>query len=176
MARGSLYAEVDLREVSSAFRNQLRAAKDLRPVWREIRTPFRKAQARHIQEQRGPDGPWPKLARSTVAKRLKAVQSERKNFTKRGKLRKPVQRRLNRVLSRRLLNRLKFRARPHQAELEGRYGEVGGIHQLGGRAGRGARIPARTYLYPDQRVVAITVSAIERHLVGAFVPTRTGRR
>lgn len=172
MSRGGFYAEVDLREVTGAFRKQLRAAKDLRPVWREIRTPFRRAQAQHIRDQRGPDGPWPKLARSTVAKRMKAVTSQRKNFTKRGRMRKPVARRLSRVLTRRLVNRMKFRARPREAELEGRYGVVGGVHQLGGRAGKGARIPARTYMYPDARIVRLTVDAINRHMIKAFVPTR----
>jgi phage gpG-like protein len=158
--------EVDLSKVDRAIKRMLAAGRNLRPVWREIRTPFRKAQAEHIRAQRGPDSEWPALAQSTKAARLGRGGRAGK-FTKRGKLRKPVQRKLGRALSARMVSGAKMKLDARAIMIRSAV-PWAGIHQHGGIAGRGARIPARPFMYVDDKTIRLTVSRILAHLESSW--------
>jgi phage gpG-like protein len=159
--------DLDLRELGFACDSMARAAKDLRPVWREISPTFRKAQGRHVDEQAGPDGTkWPGLAQSTVERRLRTGGVAR-NFTRKGAIRKPVQRKLGKVLSKKLTAALLNERSPSHFALASR-APWSFIHQGGGRAGRGAMIPARPFIYVDNVVINHLKFALYKHLHRAW--------
>jgi phage gpG-like protein len=120
-------ATVDLRRVERGLRDVLRRAERAGPFFRDERKPLRADQRDHAKRRQGPDGSWP-------ARVVTPGKPRRKR--------------------RRLLGRL-----PGAVSIAASADAVravskvpwSGVHQHGGRVGRGARIPARTFLYfsPD---------------------------
>lgn len=163
--------EADLQELTKGLTRVQRAALDLRPVWHELRGPLRKDMAQHIRQQVDESGAaWPGLAPATVKKRLDALRRTRppgKLVTKKGRLRKAVQRRINRVLSARMVSRAKIRTEPGEMSITS---EVpwAGVHQFGGAVGRGSRLPKRTFMYVSDAMAATAAMAIELHLQRVF--------
>lgn len=155
--------ELDFRQLDKAFKAMDRAGADLRPVWRELRRPMRAEQSKHFSAQRGPDGPWAPLAASTRAKRLSAIAPSKRR-TKKGRLRKPVQRRIGRILSRKLIKGARLRVRRRLLMIaQGK--RWAAPHQHGATVGHGARLPAREYLWIGPQLLRQTVEAAEKHLV-----------
>lgn len=123
----------DMSDVNAAFR-ALHRAGEAHAALRDLRRPLKADLSRHARAQAGPEGRWAPRARATV---------ERARRSKDGiRVRGPRRNLLN-SLPRRTV---KFR-------LEGKrlvaYSVVkwSGIHQYGGTAGRGAKIPARPFLW-----------------------------
>lgn len=164
--------DVDLRGLTKALSRVQRAGLDLRPAWKQLRGPLRRDQAQHIRDQRDEqDRPWTPLAASTVAKRRKALLSNPKAFTKKGRVRKPIQRRLDRVLSGRLTSGARVKMVPQHIAITSRV-PWAGIHQVGGRAGRNSIIPARTFMYIGSDLAATAGHVITQHLIAAFANTK----
>lgn len=138
---GFIRARVDLGFLDRA--RALLTRPDLRPAWREVRKPFRADLADHRKRREGPDGPWAPRASST-----KTRTSGRKR-------------------ARRLLGRL-----PTAIVVKTDRGKLtatsrvrwSAIHQDGGRAGHGARIPARTFLWASERFLELAGGAVARRI------------
>ncbi len=158
--------DIDLRKLDKAIKRAEKAGIDLRPAFRKLRTPLRKDQREHMRAQSGPGGKWPNLAPSTRAKRLK-MGGVRGALTKKGKLRKGAKRKLNFMLSSKLLKGAKIKVRPKSIEIRSKV-KWAGIHQEGGRAGRGAQLPARTFMWISDELGRRAVALFREHLASAF--------
>lgn len=119
--------EIDLRDVERGIAAMLRRGRQLGPVFRKLRQPMRQDLRQHAKDKEGPDGDWPALAMSTV-------------LARRGRRRR----------SRRLLGRL-----PQAVKMFVSTDSVAavsrvpwsGVHQDGGKVGRGATIPKREFMW-----------------------------
>lgn len=157
----------DLRSLKKAFRKMERAGIDTRKVWRKVKTPLRKDQAEHIKDQKDSDGAtWKPLAVGTRDKRLSKGGKAGK-FTKRGKLKKSAERKLGRVLSRRLVSGAKVRITRRSISIRSKV-RWAGIHQHGGRAGRGAMIPKREFMYVSEELQIKATALLAIHIAEAF--------
>jgi len=153
-----LKTRIDLRDVRRGLRGLRRAASDLRPAWRELRTPFRKEQREHFRDQEGPDGKWPALQSESKSRNLRRA---RRTATKRGR---PMPRRA----SRKMLGKLRSFAIMASRRRLRAISKIpfSGIHQEGGRAGHGARIPRRTHLWVSDQFERVRIlPAIARHML-----------
>lgn len=126
-------SKLDTRDVEKGLRALLQEGHS-RGVLAALKQPVRADQKEHAKRQEGPDGRWPSRAASTVAKR-----------------RRLKSRRLVRGPNRKLLNTLPRRTVTVKATGSKVYAlskvPWAGVHQHGGRAGRGAVIPARKFLW-----------------------------
>jgi len=158
---------VDLSELDAAIKRAEKAGIDMRPAWRTLRSPFRKDQGAHMKAQQGPRGKWPGLAAATREKRMKQLTSNRKNFTRKGKLKKSAKRSVGRVLSRRLLSRAKVKIY-RRAMLIRTPGAAAAVHQTGGPVGRGQQVPARTFMWVSDEMARKGAAALADHLRAAW--------
>lgn len=155
--------DVDLRQVDAAIRRMARAGEDMRPVFRKTRGDFRKDQRDHMKRQKSSGGAkWAGLAPSTREKRL-STGGRAGKFTKRGVMRRGVSRRLNRTLSGRLLARAIIKITTSEISFRSRI-PWAGVHQKGGRVGKGARVPKREFLWVSDRFIGIMRTAVVAHL------------
>jgi phage gpG-like protein len=108
---------------------------DRRKVFSSARRPARADQRDHAKRQESPRGRWAALASSTIERRAQTTK------------RKRTRRLLGRLPSALVMvhdaDRLIIRARA-------RWGHV---HMTGGRAGKGARIPARQYMWISRQLL-----------------------
>lgn len=158
--------DVDLRKLDKAIKRAEKAGFDLRPAFRLLRKPLRKDQKAHMAAQQGPRGKWQALAAATREKRMR-VGGRAGKHTKRGKLKKSAQRKLNRILSSKLLTGAKIKVRPTAISIRAK-GDWAGVHQKGGRVGRGARVPARPFMWVSDQLGRAAADAFARHLATAF--------
>lgn len=139
---------IDMRAFDAAAKRALRYTSNLKPVWKKLKDPLKADQYKHIEKQIDIRGAkFKPLAQSTKARRL-----TKKSFTKKGRLRKPAARKLNKVLSKRLVSATKTTMDPTALEMRRRVHWMD-KHQGGGTVGRGSMLPARAYLYIDQHRV-----------------------
>lgn len=158
--------EVDLRALDKAMKRAEKAGVDLRPAFRKLRTPLRKDQKDHMRAQSGPGGKWPGLSTATREKRLK-MGGRRGALTKKGKLRKSAQRKLNFMLSSKLLKGAKIKVRPNQISETSKV-KWSGAQQEGGRVGRGATLPEREFMWISDPLFALALRRFAKHLATAF--------
>lgn len=108
---------------------------DRRKVFSSARKPSRADQRDHAKKQESPRGRWAQLASSTVERRSQSSKRRR---------------------SRRLLGKLPAAlVMKHDADkltIRSRT-SWGHIHQLGGNGGKGARIPARPFLWISPQLI-----------------------
>lgn len=143
---GLVSARVDLGFLRRA-RMALRSP-DLRPAWKELRKPLRADQREHAKKQEGPDGSWPARASST-------------------KVRAASGRRRKRKLLGRLPTALSVR-HDRRRLLIASLAKWSDVHNQGGRAGHGARIPRRTFLWASDRVLELAAGVVSRVVAKAF--------
>ena len=139
-----LEGKIDLRDVERGFAGLLRAGQDIAPLLREAKRPLKADQREHQRDQRGPDGPWPK-------RRVAGRNRGRKRRSRRRLLGK-----LPRLLTIRIIGGDTLVARSKVV--------WAAIHQFGGRAGRGARIPARPFLYFSRQFIDDIEQALAEYL------------
>lgn len=145
-------ATVKLHGLEAAMRRL--STMEKRAAFREVGIHARQDQSLHDAKHEGPDGPWPALHPSTVARYAKKAK------TKRGKARpRKLLGRLPRALrtiitgsSIRVVSRVKWAF----------------VHQAGGRAGRGARIPRRQFLWISDRLMQRSSRVFQQHLLKAW--------
>lgn len=123
-----------------------------------------------MKAQQGPDGPWQSLAPSTRAGRISKGGRSGK-FTKRGLLKKRVQKTLSRILSRKLITGAKIKVEPEQMSITAN-GKVNpgmsGAHQEGAIVGRGSKLPARPFLWVSDSLGESIAAEMEASLIAAF--------
>lgn len=117
---------------------------DLRPAWKEARQPLRRDIADHRKQQKGPDGVWSPRAASTKERAQYGRKRPRKIL---GRLPTALQ-----TVSDR--QRVAMRSRVAWS----------GVHQDGGRVGRGAKIPARPFLWASALALDAVAAIVARHL------------
>ena len=159
--------EVDLRQVSKALKRMNAAGIDARPAFRKLRPAFRKDQGQHMGAQTGPSGAsWAPLAPSTRERRLSKGGRAGK-YTKRGKLKKRAQRKLNRILSKKLLSRAKVRLTRDEMRITST-APWAGVHQGGGSVGNRATVPARPFMWVSDDMQIQAVAVFTEHLHAAW--------
>ena len=135
-ATGLLDVTVNIRQVIRAFD---RIAKlDVKKTFRDLIGPTRFDQRHHWRKDEAPDGHWPGLAPSTLERRSRPRGINRKTGRRQSWPKK-------------LLGRFPtaLQAIPSSKSLimRSRVKRFSMIHQQGGTAGHGARIPRRQYLW-----------------------------
>lgn len=132
---------------------------NIRKVFGELRKPARVDQNQHWRALQAPDGKWPPLAPSTVERRTRP-----RGRDKNGR---------NRSWPKRLLGRFptSLQMLPSQRSLivRSRIKKFDWIHQAGGIAGHGARIPRRQYLWISNWLLKETKLHFERALRNAAI-------
>lgn len=134
-------AKVNLGLLDKAL-NSLRKP-DLRPAWKEARQPLRRDIADHRKQQAGPDGTWPARAAST---------KERARYG--GRPRKILGRMPTALQTLSDRRRVAMKSRVAWSA----------VHQEGGTAGRGSKIPARPFLWASELVLDAVAQIVVRHL------------
>lgn len=137
---------VDMRDVMRGLDAIYARGRDTRPVLASLRVPARRDQAAHGKAQSGPDGRWKPRAASTTEGRSK----------RRRKIRR---RRLLGRLSTAVVTRVERGGLLVQSQIA--WSEV---HQSGGTVGRGAKIPARPFLWWSQEILDEVAARITDHL------------
>lgn len=171
MAAGAFVsATVDLGDVERGLTGMQRKAERLRSAWISLRRPMRADQRDHARRQEGPEGKWPKRS-ATTDRRAAEMRSRAKRNVKAAKFTSKKPRRHFRA--RRLLGSLPNRTVKVYAL--GAHGVVAeskvpwsGVHQDGGRVGRGSRIPARPFLWLSDRFLTQVEETLADHVAEGF--------
>lgn len=128
-------AVVYLGSVRSLFVRLSRV--DIRRTFNDLKGPATFDQRHHWRKDEAPWGHWPALAPSTIARRMRPRGKDKKGR--------------NRSWPKKLLGRfptaIKKTASARSLVVESRVKRFSMIHQKGGIAGHGARIPSRQYLW-----------------------------
>lgn len=132
--------KVDLSSVERGLDALYARGRDVRPALAGLRKPARRDQVEHGRAQSGPDGRWVRRDRSKKSRRRRRLLGRLPSAT------------FTRVTRASLV--VQSRAKWSQ------------IHQQGGRAGNGARIPARRFLWWSDAILEEAqkqiVAALER--------------
>lgn len=141
---------VDLSHVERGLEALYAKGRDTRPVLASMRVPARRDQVQHGRAQSGPEAKWKPRAASTTEGRSK---------------------RRRRIRRRRILGRLSSAVVTRVArgglvvESQVAWSE---IHQSGGVAGRGSKIPARPFLWWSQQILDEVAGRIVEHIGRAW--------
>lgn len=155
---------IDLTEVDRSMSDVERRSKLLAPAFRELRVPLRRDQARHAKDQAGPGGSWPPRSPFTEARRKSRNRGRR--VTKAMKV-IGLAKSKRRPTPKRILGRLPGAVIYTVGQLFIRATSRvpwSGIHQRGGRAGRGVKIPAREFLWLSMLLLETTSSVLARYV------------
>jgi phage gpG-like protein len=150
-------ARVNLGWVEAAC-NALRNP-DLRKGWRESLKPLRADQRDHAKGQEGPSGAWAGRSPLTMQRRGTLVDDGKRKYRRPRKLMGKLPTALTSKVTRTgvsLISRAKW----------------SGVHQDGGRAGQGASIPARPFLWASQEALEAIGYVLSRHLKIQFEKTK----
>jgi len=131
-----LSIEVDVRRIVGAF-DKIRHL-DVKKVLLDLRGPVRFDQRHHWRKEEAPSFHWPGLAASTLERRTRKRGINRKTGKR---VSWPTK------LLGRFPTALKLTADRHELVAQSRVKRFSMIHQEGGTAGHGARIPSRQYLW-----------------------------
>jgi phage gpG-like protein len=128
---------------------------DLRKAWREAKKPLRLDQRDHAKRQEGPSGAWPGRSPLTTARRSRGAGKRKRARKLLGRLPSALTSKSTRTgVS--VFSRAKWSA----------------VHQEGGKAGNGARIPARPFLWASAEVLEAISYVVSRHLKLTFEKVR----
>lgn len=139
---------------------------DAKPVFKLLRVPANVDQRQHDTASRGPDGPWPQLAASTIArnryirtvKGAKGKRTIRLGGSTRHKLLGRVPRAMQDIVSSRSLivrNRVRW----------------GIAHQAGAIVGHGARLPRRQFAWISRWLLREAENAFNKALAALAIGT-----
>lgn len=154
-------AKVDLRKVQNALRRLQLAGKDLRPVFAASRKNVRVDQRDHAKGEHGPDGKWPALARSTLAKKTRQGKGRRHKGKKKRK------RRVFPKMLGRLPRSFDIRFDRQRLVAKSR-AKWSGAHQSGAIVGRGSRLPERSFLWASTSLLREIATRALDYLKGAW--------
>ena len=143
-----LDATIDLRDVDQGFRTLLQAGGDVGPLLQEAKRPLRTDVREHQRDLRGPGGRWPAISPATQRKRGRTKSGRQRWRRTLGRL--PTMRQIRVIGGDTLIARPRL---PWAA-----------VHHFGGRVGRGARIPARPFLYFGADFIADIERALRAYL------------
>lgn len=150
---------IDERDVQRGLNKMLRAGKNLSPVFRALKKPFKTSIKQEARAMRGPDGGWAKRKDSTKNRDRFKKTTTRKKTGKSKTSRRRKGRILGRMPNANFLQpgRKSFKATSKIA--------WSGVHQDGGKVGKGAILPKRTFLWFTEGFLSVTERAVAQHLV-----------
>lgn len=146
-------ARVDLSWVERALTG-LRNP-DLRPAWKAAKKPLRADQRDHAKRREGPGGAWPARSPLTQARRSTGSGKRKRARKLLGKLPSALTAKHTRT-SVSVMSRSKWSA----------------VHQEGGTAGNGARIPARPFLWASDKLLETVAGILSKGLKVAFAKVK----
>jgi len=156
MSAVEISCTVDVRQIVRAFERVRKI--DVKRIFKELVGPARFDQRHHWRKDEAPDGHWPGLAPSTLERRTR-----KRGRGKDGR---------NRSWPKKLLGRFptSLQAIPSQNSLimRSRIAKFSLIHNEGGTAGHGARIPRRQYLWISDWLKGQVVKYFEKGLARAY--------
>ena len=130
---------------------------DVKATFMKLRAPARLDQNKHWRADQAPDGKWPPLAASTRERRLRARGRDKKGR--------------NRSWPKKLLGRfptsMQTLASKKSLIVRSRVKRFSMVHQAGGRAGHGAYIPRRQYMWISAQLKAEAVKTFKAALARA---------
>ncbi|MDQ3295077.1 MAG: phage virion morphogenesis protein [Myxococcota bacterium] len=142
-------ATFDTSSLDQALMSMSRRGKMLGQVFRDLKKPMRLDQREHAKDRSGPLGSWAARAPTTLAK-----------------LRSGGRRLRKRPLGR-LTTAVTYRATRTGLMAESRVA-WSGVHQEGGRVGRGSVIPARPFLWISDELLRKAEDAVTSAILLAF--------
>ena len=142
MSEVHISVTLEFEDIEKGFRAMQARAIDPRNLFKRQRPLLKDDQKEHFENLEGTTSQWPPRASSSIRR---ARGNKKKSFTKRGRLRKAAKRRLRNQLGR-LKTFWKFRVTPQFLEIASG-AQWAGIHQAGGVAGHGSRIPQREFVW-----------------------------
>lgn len=128
------------RHMRLALARMHRKGGNFTPALRELRAPLRTDLAAHAKRQEGPDGKWPRRAERTTARYV-----YRASIRKTPTLKKRI-RRSRRGMLGMLPRAVTFKA-GRKSLLAVSKVKWSGVHQTGGKVGRGSILPARPHVF-----------------------------
>ncbi len=143
----------DMTDVERGLAAMVQAGKSPRQAFKLLRLPSKADQIEHGKKMEGPSGAkWQPRAASTV-RRAKNAKSRKRAKT----------------ATRRILNSLPRRAlsavATGSALVVASKVPWAGIHQHGGTAGRGAKIPARPFIYFSDEFIEKALVVLRAHII-----------
>jgi phage gpG-like protein len=145
-----LRAHVDLSKVEVGIGKVLGRAEALGQAFRLLERPLRDDQRDHGRSQEGPDGKWPARSPATLG-RLRHRSGGKRRV-----------RRARRVLGM-LPTTLRVLSSPRRVLAASKV-RWAALHQEGGRVGRGAKVPARPFLWVSPEMLDRAVEVLAEHL------------
>lgn len=133
---------------------------DIRKAFRNLRGPATHDQRDHWKRDEAPFGRWPGLAASTLERRTRT----------RGRDKRGRKQRWPKKLLGRFPTATQSIASSHSLIVRSRVKRFSWIHQAGGRAGHGARIPSRQYMWISKQLKEETRRMFMRALQQAARP------
>jgi phage gpG-like protein len=175
-------ATLDMSDVVRGFEAVGRAARDLRPAWKDIRPFVRQDLREHFASAESPMGTWPKWAASTMERFRGArrsvgpgpyshehrdrVHARHKNTRADGRLNAGGIRRLQNMLGR-LKSAWRFLSSRMELAAESLVSWAD-VHQVGGVAGHGSEIPARAFAWASSLLTFKVAGRIAQHMQEAW--------
>lgn len=141
-------ATLDIGDVEKGLDAMQRRSKALGPAFQALKKPMREDQKEHRKTKTGPSGSWAPRSAATLA----AHHGKRK---------------LARTLLGKLPTAVSYKATAHGVTGESKV-KWSAVHQEGGSAGHGAKIPARPFLWISDKLLDLAVNIIDTALVAAF--------
>lgn len=138
-------ATVDIGDVEDGLSAMERRSKQLGPTFQSLKAPMRDDQKEHAKQKVGPDSSWPPRLPSTIASHKK----------------------LPRKLLGRLPTAVSYKATGYSVTAESLV-KWSLAHQEGGTVGRGARLPARPFLWISDKLLEVAAEALTKALAAAF--------
>lgn len=152
-----IVATIHTGDVERGIREMERRAKMFAPAFQRLKKPLRDDQRNHAIAQDGPEGKWPPRKSKYGSRTQKRDSGGRFLKGKRGK-RKPAGKLLGA-----LPGATRYRVETDSVRA---FSPVpwAGIHQEGGTAGRGAKIPARPFLWLSDALLRVADEVIAEHI------------
>jgi len=142
--------KVDLRTLHREIEHSLYALQarghDLKPVFLKARKYLRRDTSDHQKKLEGPTGRWKGLAPSTIAQRMQ--RAGKQGRARRAHRVGPIRRPRGAILGRKLTNAYQVFIWDEKMIAKSRVA-WSGVQAYGGRAGKGAVIPGRDWLWVD---------------------------
>lgn len=140
--------EIDIGQVERGLDAIERRVRALGSVFKELKAPLRLDQRDHAKRREGPDSGWAPRSQATLDRQRAG----------RRRLRRPMGR---------LPTAVAYTATGTAVEARSR-ALWSGIHQEGGVAGKGSRIPARPFLWVSESMLELARAKILETLLAAF--------
>jgi phage gpG-like protein len=172
----STETSVDISDVLHGFDLMRARASDLSLVYRDLKEYLKDEIAAHFRKAEGPTGAWAPRAASTEARARYGSLTAPKRRGKGKAARVGPMLRLRRGAAdrKRLLGRFRavgayvFKVTSSSLTMYPR-GPWAAVHQYGGTAGHGSKIPARPYLWISDRVVRRFEEALHLHIMSGWL-------